>query len=284
MNDMLPARVQLDGFFYHVTGSHKGGFGRVWLLDRPSNAITGSVYQERLAVKTFEGQDQALVVSELTNWIMLHHPSILPLQKIARLNYRIAAVMERRQGSLQDILDERTLTWSETRTVLIQTCEALHYAQAKHQLAHLDIKPGNIVVDGSPQRIQVADWGISRLVHKGQIDRPNGYTPGFLPPERLKDKPYSGTSSDIFAVGIMAIVCLCGIPPYVYLDQGKWGPFAVQITMQLHNGLYVKRAQEMLQSFAAPISKLVLSCIHPDPSKRYSDYEVLLRDLRGIPS
>lgn len=280
MNSNVPVRAQLDSFFYNVLGSHRGGFGRVWLLERPEGAVTGSVYRSRLAVKTFEGQDQALVVSELSNWIMLYHPSILSLLKIARLDYRIAAMMELRQGTLQDILEKRTLSWTETRAVLIQTCEALQYAQAKHKLAHLDIKPANILVDAFPDRIQVSDWGISRLVEKGKVSKPGGFTPGFLAPERLEGKPFSGASSDIFAVGIMAIFCLCGMTPYVYLDEAKAGSIREQQFIQLQNGIYFKHAQEMLQLFAQNIQRLVLSCIHPDPKQRYGDYAVLLRDLR----
>ena len=286
MNDRMPARVQLDAFFYFVTGSQSGGLGRIWFLDRPNGAKISSIYQKQLAVKTFEGQDQALVVQELTNWIMLHHPSIMPLLKIARLNYRIAAMMELRQGSLQDVLRERIrLSWSDTKAVLEQTCEALHYARTMHELAHLDIKPANILIEAFPDKVQVADWGISRLLHNGKISGAGAYTPGFLAPERLRGVVHSGVASDVFAVGITAICCLCGGPPYLLTDQnGRRLVHEQQVAMQLQSRAYYRYAQEMLRSFAHPIQKLLLSCIHPDPAKRYSNYEILLRDLKRIRS
>lgn len=81
----------------------------------PPSAEVGAIYDRYRAVKTFDKQDQAAVVVELSNWILLHHPNILPLIKISRLNFRVAALMELCQGTLQDIIDERILTSDETR-------------------------------------------------------------------------------------------------------------------------------------------------------------------------
>ena len=277
----LQARVQLDSYFYSVIGQKQGGFGHVWLLERPPGADVGLIYDRHRAVKTFVGQDQAAVVGELSNWILLHHSSILPLIKICRLNFRVAAMMEMRKGTLQDILDERILTWEETRLVLIQVCEALRYASEQHQLAHLDIKPANILVNEFPHKVQVSDWGISRLTQKGKIGPGGGGTRPYFAPERFLDKAISSTAADIFAVGMIAIYSISGMLPYFYLDEAQAGPLWQQTSAQLLSGAYYQYAQKILEAAPSVARAFVLSCIHPNPAQRYRNYDALLRDLKG---
>lgn len=282
MSKTMPERVQLDRYFYTVKGIKRSSdFAQVWLLERSGDSPPQTIYDKQRAAKTFDQADEAAVVNELSNWILLHHKNVLPLIKIARLNFRIAALMELRKGSLQDILEQRTLTWNETRAILLQMCEALRYAYEKHNLVHLDIKPGNVLVQAFPKQVQVSDWGISRLADKGRIVG-GGFTPGYLAPERLSGKPVPGPSSDIFALGMLAICALTGTLPYAYLpDEEQFGSRSEQLFLQLHTSIYFKRAGDLLKPLPSHIQRLLLSCIHPDPSNRQSDYGRLLHAVTG---
>lgn len=283
MRQTSPTMVQLDRYFYKVIGAKRGGFGRVWLLERSAIASPETIYGARRAAKTFEGQDQHAVVNELSNWILLHHKNILPLIKISRLNFRIAALMEMRDGTLQDVLEKRTLTWSETRTILLQICEALKFAYERFGFVHLDIKPANVLVDKFPHTLQVSDWGISRLATKGRIAGGGAFTPGYLAPERLTGKQVLGPSSDIFAMGMIAIACLCGRLPYSYdKNEEKYGSRSEQQFMQLHSGQYFKSAEALLAPFPPQIGKLILSCVHPNSAVRQSDYSSLLTAFERV--
>jgi serine/threonine protein kinase len=277
-----PERVQLDRYFYRVLEVKRSSeFAQVWLLERSGDSPPRAIYDKQRAAKTFDQADEAAVVNELSNWILLHHKNVLPLIKIARLNFRIAALMELRKGTLQDVLEQRTLTWHETRTIILQVCEALRYAYEKHNLAHLDIKPGNVLVQAFPNQMQVSDWGISRLADKGRIVG-GGFTPGYLAPERLGAEPVPGPSSDIFALGMLAIYALTGTLPYAYLpDEEQFGSRSEQLFQQLHHSIYFKHAGDLLKPLPSKIQKLLLSCIHPDPSTRQSDYGRLLHAITG---
>lgn len=275
-------KVQLDRYFYDVLGIKRSSdFATVWLLERSGMASPETIYGRRRAAKTFDTPDQEAVVNELSNWILLHHQNVLPLIKIARLNFHIAALMEMRKGTLQDVLEKRTLTWKETRTVLLQVCAALKYAYEQHILVHLDIKPGNVLVDEFPDKVQVSDWGISRLAEQGRISG-GGFTPGYLAPERLSGKPVPGPSSDIFALGMLAIISLLGTLPYAYnKNEERYGSRPEQQFMQLHDGRYFRNAEELLKPLPSSIRRLILSCIHPNPSTRQSDYGSLLHAITG---
>lgn len=277
-----PERIQLDRYFYRVKAIKRSSeFAQVWLLERSGDSPPQAIYDKQRAAKTFDHADEAAVVNELSNWILLHHKNVLPLIKIARLNFRIAALMELCKGTLQDVLDQRTLSWGETRTILLQVSEALRYAYEKHNLVHLDIKPSNVLIRAFPNHVQVSDWGISKLAEKGRIAG-GGFTPGYLAPERLSGKPVPGTSSDIFALGMLAIYALTGTLPYTYLpDEEQFGSRSEQLFLQLHTSIYFKQAGDLLKSLPSQIQKLLLSCIHPDPSTRQSDYGRLLHAITG---
>jgi serine/threonine protein kinase len=273
--------VQLDSYFYNLLRVIQGGFGRVSLLRRPEGAQTSTIYGRYRAAKTFEGQDQTAVVQELSNWILLHHPAITPLIKISRLNFRVAALMEMQPGTLADVLAKRSLTWAETRTVLLQICSALQYAHDKHDLSHFDIKPANILVVKFPSIVQVSDWGISRLVVRGRTAGAGAGTIVYLAPERLRDQPVAGQAVDIFAVGMLAVHCLCGTYPFdIEPDVERFGPVEKQVATQLSRHIYITRVEGMIKDFPGHVRRLILSCLRPDPNQRQSNFGALIRDLQ----
>jgi len=87
---------------------------------------------------------------------------------------------------------------------------------------HLDIKPQNILVDGS-LNIKIADFG-SSFLYKGEndfISCAKG-TSFFLPPEALKcnGNYYSGRKSDIWCVGITLFCMVFNKLPYNPKNNG----------------------------------------------------------------
>ena len=285
MATATPQRVQVDRYFYRViTTKQSTEEAKVWLLERDGNAPPTTIYGTQRAAKTFANPDEGAVVNELSNWVLLHHANVLPLIKIARLNFRIAAWMELCEGTLQEVIEQRALTWPEMRTILLQVGEALTYAWDKHQMAHLDIKPANIMVKDFPSHVQVADWGISKLASEGHI-KSTGGTHGFYPPERLNGKPFTGPPSDIFALGMTAILALTHGWPYRFeRDLARYGSIDEQRLRQLATGQYFQNAIDLLKPWPSKIQSLLLQCIHPDPAKRFAEYGRLMHAIAGVPA
>lgn len=80
-------------------------------------------------------------------------------------------------------------------------------------IVHRDIKPGNImVVDGN--FIKVLDFGTAKPLEARQITSVSQVmgTPRYLPPETLRGARVT-PSIDVFAVGLLAHVMLCGRHP-----------------------------------------------------------------------
>jgi serine/threonine protein kinase len=89
--------------------------------------------------------------------------------------------------------------------------EGLEYLE-KQQVAHLDLKMENILVD-SNMDIKITDFGFSAINQKS-IDAYGG-TKSYMAPEILQRKSYDGFKADIFSFGVLLFITTIGNFPFV---------------------------------------------------------------------
>jgi serine/threonine protein kinase len=283
-----PKRVQVDRYTYEVTDIRKGGFGKVWLLRRPAGARHDTIWGETRAVKTFDADEdsqEAMLEQELGNWVSLDSRYIVPLIKIVRLNFELAAMMEQMPGSLDDyvakkgVMDEGTV-----RTVLLDVLRGLDDAYRQAALVHLDLKPANLLLTSDPPHVRISDWGISRRMSRLALDpsRPDAgswvddktqYGAGTLPymaPERLSGSWTISPAADVFSVGIMGIQLMSGKIPSIDARG------AVETIKLIASCSYLSRAEALLAASRSRIGPLFLQMIDPDPAARLRDYPSLI--------
>lgn len=268
--------------------------GRVWLLAQQFDEPFDPIYRRNLAVKTFDFvRDQTIVEQELNAWISIIHPNVLPLKKIGRLNYRLAAIMPLIPGTLGDQLESvGSLSERAVAHVLTQATNALNHAWQQHGILHLDLKPSNILLkDKESLQIQVADWGISRLANdstiysrppvsrpslqiEGQMTSYLAGTPLYMSPERFSGNWSLDPSADVYSLGMLAIQLLCGTLPFRF---GEVDPLS-----EIQAGSYLKKADTMLGGSTDKLRQMIMRCIHPIPKNRTSTFENLLSDLKRL--
>jgi hypothetical protein len=288
--------VLVDDRTYKILSVKQGGMGRVWILAQAFDEPFDPIYRRRIAVKTFdEGSERQRIEEELNIWISLQNQFILPLKKIGRLNYRLAAIMPLMMGSLDDILEKHgSLLEKDVARLLSDTINALSYAWSVFKILHLDLKPSNILIeDESARAIKVADWGISRIgadrrVSKGFApgrDRAGYYelhtaysagTPLFMAPERFSGQWILSPAVDIYSLGIMAIHLNTGVLPFRFGERDPG--------IEISEGSYYSNAELLLKQRSPAFRNFCLSCIHPDPAERTAEYGDLLRLLKAVSS
>ncbi len=163
---------------------------------------------EKLRKKFF---DEAKAVCKL------EHKGIVRVSDVFEENGTAYYVMDYIKGlSLGDIVKQKGAI-SEQKAVkyIRQVAEALDYVH-KHNRLHLDVKPGNIMVDEHDNAILI-DFGASK-----QYDEVNGEntstlmgkTPGYAPPEQMGNDVTKFTpATDIYALGATFYKLLTGVTP-----------------------------------------------------------------------
>ena len=232
----LPTGTYLQGGKYRITrfiGS--GGFGCTY-------EAFHTELEERVAIKEFfvknfcnrdestargsvATQSQKALVEKLRSkfkdeakaMFRLRHPGIVRVSDVFEENGTVYYVMDFIEGrSLQAIVEEEgRLPEHRAMKYVRQVADALRYIHGHNRL-HLDVKPGNIMVDGSDNAILI-DFGASK-----QYDEENGEntstlvgkTPGYAPLEQMSNKVVRFfPATDIYALGATLYKLLTGVTP-----------------------------------------------------------------------
>ncbi|MEA5572259.1 serine/threonine-protein kinase [Calothrix sp. UHCC 0171] len=123
---------------------------------------------------------------------------------------------------------------------------------------HRDIKPSNIMRRKSDRQLVLIDFGAVKQVSTDLLENPEQTaltigigTKGYAPTEQSLGKPQY--SSDIYAVGMIAIKALTGIPPHelerdyngelMWIDRADVSPHFAQILNKMVSDNFQKRYQ-----------------------------------------
>lgn len=143
----------------------------------------------------------------------LNHPHVVAVHDYGEQDGTPYIVMERLPGrTLADALAAGPLPQHRVRSVLDGVLSALAAAHAAGIL-HRDIKPGNILLDGSGS-VKIADFGIAKSADSnhtvaGQVVG----TMGYLSADRLAGRPAT-VADDLYAVGVVGYEALTGRRPF----------------------------------------------------------------------
>ncbi|MEK6684129.1 MAG: protein kinase [Nitrospirota bacterium] len=311
---MIKEKIKFDDFHeYEVANVKEGGMGRVLILNRVSGTGTSTepflealmknnprladkyslIYREKVAAKTFKDnafvqRNKALFERELNIWINIDVINTAKLLKIVFIQDRLYALMPFYNGNLREEIEQGRFAISEAKFILINVIRGLCETFEKHGIVHQDLKPENILIDFEKDhtRFFVSDWGIANLQRRycpdvllkdslpSFVDTMTGLgTLPYMSPERFIDYSTHMTA-DVFSLGMIFFELLLGHLPYDF-SPGK--PLISQIID--HDYFYI--ADHLLQrhNLDEKIRSVILKCIHPDMSKRYTDYENLVFDI-----
>jgi Protein kinase domain/Protein of unknown function (DUF1583) len=117
--------------------------------------------------------------------------------------------------SLQDRLDRLgRLAAPEVVRIAYQAALALAAAHA-HDLIHRDVKPANILLEESSDRVKLTDFGLARLADDSGLTQ-NGVvagTPEYMAPEQARGERVDHRA-DLFSLGSLIYAMTTGQPPF----------------------------------------------------------------------
>jgi len=273
---VFPDRI-IDGRFKIIKVLGRGGMGEVFLAEDNQSHGKVAIKSIRNAFIRDRGA-QARFRSEARAASLLNHPNIGTIYEIARENEREYIVMEYVDGVTLDQLQKmKPLTQAQIIDIALQVAEGMCAAQAQH-IVHLDIKPGNIMIDRSG-RVKILDFGLAEFRPRRTADRksrrpePGLIEPGvvmgsvsYMSPEQVEGRDLDG-GSDIFSFGVVLYELLAGENPFADRNQ----------VVTLYN-IQNKEARPG-SSIPKSMQKIVRKALQKDRRRRYGNFEEIKADL-----
>ncbi|XP_030597097.1 serine/threonine-protein kinase DCLK3 [Archocentrus centrarchus] len=256
--DVTLADIEQCYEFGRVVGD--GNFAVVRECRRRDNGQT-------LAIKIVErakliGREH-MMQNELSLLGSLHHPRIVRLFAHHHTNTHSYLVMELVSGGdlFEAISDRGKFSEVEAGPMVSDVSEALNYIHCK-SIVHRDLKPENLLIEQVAAgicRLKLGDFGLAMVVTEPVFTICG--TPTYVAPEILCETGY-GIAVDVWALGVILYILLCGFPPFRSRDRDQVELFQL-----------IKQAQLNFPSpYWDPISEevrgLIRALLQPDPTVR----------------
>ena len=199
----------------------------------------------------------------------LSHPNIIPIHAVEDTGEFVFYVMAFIDG---ETLAHRVRTRgpcaaSEGTRILREVAWALAYAHDQG-LVHRDVKPDNILLEGSTNRVLVADFGIAAAMDDA-LEGVSG-TPEFMSPEQALGARLDARS-DLYSLGATAFYAFSGRFPFE-------GATATEILAR-----QVTEAPPALGTLGTTVPRKVASlidrCLAKDPAHRPPNAQALAEEL-----
>ncbi|KAM3961265.1 LOW QUALITY PROTEIN: death-associated protein kinase related [Aphomia sociella] len=200
---------------YHVeqTPFARGKFASVRKL---RHLVSGEEYAAKFIRKRRRAADTTREILHEVAVLALCHDCtrVVRLHEVYDTRSEVAIVLELcAGGELQRLLDDdERLSEGAARRALRHVLEGLAHLHSR-RIAHLDLKPQNLLLSASGEELQICDFGISRAIQPGAHVREILGTRDYVAPEILSYEPLS-LAADIWSVGVLAYVLLTGCSPF----------------------------------------------------------------------
>ena len=256
----------------------RGGMGVVYRArdEKLKRRVAIKVLPPELA---FQQEIRARFTREAETAARLSHPHIVPIYTVGEGNGLVYFVMGYVDGeSVGGRLKRRgKLPVEEVRRIMKETADALSAAHAM-SVIHRDIKPDNILLDGTRGRVMVTDFGIAKAMSGGTGGTLTSAgvaigTPQYLSPEQAAGEKEIDGRSDLYSLGILSYQMLTGELPFNAPTVA--GILMKQIT-ELPPSLADKRP-DCPEDLALAVTR----CLEKDPENRWPSADALRRALES---
>ena len=201
----------------------------------------------------------------------LQHTNVIHLKSSFRDSIHCYLVMQLVQGNelFEKIVNSGHIQEPVAQGIIWQLATALAYLHAKG-IAHRDVKPENVMINVSPFKVTLADFGLSVKIHSSSPAALRRFcgTPLYIAPE-IVCRATHGFKADVYSLGVLLYVVLTGEPPFddesneALFDSIRNGSVSLSSPLWL-DGVISEDAKDLVQKM-----------MEIDPVKRLSAQQVL---------
>jgi serine/threonine-protein kinase len=267
------------GDAYTIEGEiGRGGMGVVYRArdERLQRRVAIKVLPPELA---FQQDIRQRFTREAQTAARLSHPHIVPIHTVGEGQGLVYFVMGYVDGEsvAARIRRRGRLPVEEARRVMKEAADALGAAHAL-SIIHRDIKPDNILLEGTRGRVMVTDFGIAKALSGTSSATLTGAgvaigTPSFMSPEQAAGERDIDGRSDLYSLGIVTFQMLSGELPFTAPTVA--GILMKQITEPAPD--IRGRRPDVPEDLALAVSR----CLEKDPENRWPSADALRRALES---
>jgi serine/threonine protein kinase len=150
-----------------------------------------------------------------------------------------------------------------------------HKTQHERGIVYRDIKPENILLmDKEDLTIKLMDFGLTKIIGEESFTTTLCGTPSYVAPEILADSRHRRYTRavDIWSLGVVLYICLCGFPPFSDELYTKENPFTLADQIKARRFDY---PSPYWDSVGDPALDLIDRMLTVDMEKRYTIDECL---------
>jgi serine/threonine protein kinase len=167
------------------------------------------------------------------------------------------------------------LSLDQSLWTALSITEALYHAHHRG-VAHLDLKPGNILFKTAEDDWnvpKVADWGLAKMLldHSQSVE---GFSPQYAAPEQIdEDRGVPDQQTDIYQLGTVFYELFTGQPPFTGETAGV-----------LHKALHEEPTppSELAPRLPPELESVIQQALAKEKADRYEDISLLRKDLQEI--
>ncbi|GCB63270.1 hypothetical protein scyTo_0011591 [Scyliorhinus torazame] len=241
------------------------GKGHYAVVKLARHVFTG----EKVAVKVIEKSklDKSAtghLLQEVRCMKLVQHPNVVRLYEVIDTQSKLYLILELGDGG--DMFDyimkhEKGLSEDQAKTYFAQIVHAISYCHKLH-VVHRDLKPENVVFFKEQGVVKLTDFGFSNRFQPGKMLTTSCGSLAYSAPEILLGDEYDAPAVDIWSLGVILYMLVCGYPPFHEVNDSE------TLTMIMDCRYTVP------QNISADCRNLISRMLQRDPKKRASLEEI----------
>ncbi|KAG5842405.1 hypothetical protein ANANG_G00177310 [Anguilla anguilla] len=193
------------------------GRGHFAVVKLARHVFTG----EKVAVKVIDKTKLDAVATghlfqEVRCMKLVQHPNIVRLYEVIDTHTKLYLILELGDGG--DMFDyimkhEEGLSEELAKKYFAQIVHAISYCHRLH-VVHRDLKPENVVFFEKQGLVKLTDFGFSNKFQPGKKLTTSCGSLAYSAPEILLGDEYDAPAVDIWSLGVILFMLVCGQPPF----------------------------------------------------------------------
>lgn len=251
------------------------GHGHYGVVRKCQNRQTKEYFAVKTIKKSKVGRLETLK-REIEILKTMDHPNIIKLVDVFEDEKYLHLVTELcTGGELFDRIIEKTkseeghYSEADASKIIKSVLNAIEYCHHVHNICHRDLKPENFLFQtpAADSPMKIIDFGLSRYDDEIEHMTTKVGTPYYIAPEVLSRGRHYDKECDLWSIGVVCYVLLCGYPPF-------YGDTDAEIFASVKRGEFDFPSPDW-DDISSQAKHFIRACLKTDPSKRPTAREAM---------